>query len=88
MVNSYDAWCSNRAAARNLKRIKLVNSKNQYINSRINSANGQKEMSNRITNLVLGKPRNGKKNVISEGIEYTENVEIAETFNEYFIRDI
>ena len=56
MENSIDAWYSYRAA-RNLYKVKLVNSKHQYINSRINTAKDQKEMWNRIKNLVLGEPR-------------------------------
>ena len=46
-------------------------------------------MWDRIKKLVLGKPsKECDKNVIFVGIEYTENVEIAEMFNEYFINSI
>ena len=73
MENSIDAWSSYKSV-RNLHKVKLVNSKNQYINNKINTAIDQKETWNRIKNLVLGKPRNVIKTVIFEGITYTENV--------------
>ena len=88
MENSIDAWCSYRAA-RNLYKVKLVNSENKCRNSKINTAKDQKEMWNRIKNLVLGKPLTLiKKNVMFDVIEYTGDVEIAQRFNEYFINSI
>ena len=50
--------CEGIKYRKNLYRFKLVNSKNLYINSRINTTKDQKEMWNRIKNLVLGKSRN------------------------------
>ena len=47
MERSIDAWCSYKAA-RNLYKVKVVNSKNHYINSKINKAKDQKETWNRI----------------------------------------
>lgn len=49
MENIIDAWCSYKGA-NNLYKVKLVNSKNQYINIKINTTKAQKEMLNRIKN--------------------------------------
>ena len=57
-----------------LYKVKLVNSKNHYLNNRKNTAKDQNEMWNRINNLVFWQPLNliKKKNLIFEGIKFTE----------------
>lgn len=85
--NTYAAWYNYRIA-RNKYKVKLENEKNAYINKKITNTKDQRQMWNNIKNLVLKKPKSVIQNVIFNNIEYKNNHDIANQFNEYFVKSI
>lgn len=82
-----EAWSEYREL-RNKYTVETKNDKFKYINNRINNAKDQKQMWNEIKSLVIKKPKNVIKSVIFNQVEYKDNLQIANKFNNYFVDSI
>lgn len=87
LKNTNQAW-TNYKTKRNIYKVKIENEKNKYINNKINNADDQKQMWREIKDLVFKKKHNEIKNVIFNQVEYKDNIEIANQFNNYFVDSI
>lgn len=85
--NSYEAW-NNYKTCRNRYKVEVENQKDNYVNNKVSNAKDQKEMWKQIKDLVLKKCQNVIQTVIFDNIEYKDNKEIANKFNQYFVDSI
>ncbi|XP_075167997.1 uncharacterized protein LOC142240182 [Haematobia irritans] len=87
LENAMSSWNMYKRT-RNMYKAKIINTRNRYINSKINGAKNQKQMWRKIKDLVLRNEKSAIDNVIFNQIEYKDNRVIANKFNEYFVNSI
>lgn len=87
LLDTSNDWCKYKSI-RNLFKKKINEAKNKYISDKIDYATDQKSMWQSIKNFVLNKPKAEIKEVIFNNIKFTDNIEIANKFNNYFVNSV